>query len=878
MKNLKKVVALVLVVAMMASFAVTAGAANFTDKSSVKNTEAVEVMSTIGIIDGYADGSFKPEGTLTREQAAKIITYMKLGKTAADKLVATVAPYSDVAANRWSAGAIAYCTNEGILAGVGNGKFNPTGELTGLQFAKMLLVALGYDPKIEGLTGSAWAVNTAKLALDADLDDNINGNLSTALSRQDAAQMAFNTLKADMVEYDATTNVNVNGATVTVGNSKAKVQTTKKDWGKNIKDDAVEGVYTVQFAEKFLQDLKTVKTAKHDEFGRPATKWTWKNNEIGTYSDDADYTYNNKVSKKALYNDLGKDIYDDLKDRTNTTAKLNVYVDGQPLVDGETDGSNVDTYILKNNTGASAGTGNGSLTEVYVDDDNNSVTICVINTYLVQATADYSSKNENLKVAAISNITLVSSTLELDDFDISGYKDDDYILVTATTENGTRYDIQTVAPAKTVTGKVTEFTTGDDVTIAGTTYKYNTKFYQDEQTTKNDIAYSIGEETTVITDNNNYILYVDDAVVSSDKYVYIYETEKDGVLSSKSVKSSAYFLDGTNKVITLKKVLGVKAKDITKNATANIKGWYTYSVNSDDEYTLTAVESKYVTGSKAFTNETAATKVVENGKLALGTVELGENNTETAVKANASTVFVTLNSDDEVETYTGISKVPTIKASAGKTVTAYYVVKESNGYAAYVFIDMSNDEHATVDDKTSSATDYVFVLKADKTKQDANDNTYYTYKAIVDGAETVIKVADQGTVAAGNLYNKIKTNKDGYISGASQISNGSEYDVVNSVTGAAYSDSTLTISGKDYVLTGDTKIYMVAVKPAANKTNAIMDDANADYEITEQTGKSLERDLKDYKDIKGNVIAVREDDDDQTLVAMYVWITESAAK
>ena len=50
-----------------------------------------------------------------------------------------------MAANRWSAGYIGYCVQQGILAGTGNGNFDPEGELTGLAFAKMMLVALGYD-------------------------------------------------------------------------------------------------------------------------------------------------------------------------------------------------------------------------------------------------------------------------------------------------------------------------------------------------------------------------------------------------------------------------------------------------------------------------------------------------------------------------------------------------------------------------------------------------------------------------------------------------------------------------------------------------------------------------------------------------------------
>ena len=153
MKNLKKILSLTLALAMALSLMTTALAkdtGDFADGDDVSYAEAVDVMATIGVFNGTGDGSnFDPKGTLTREQAAKIITYMLLGQTQADKLVATIAPFADVSADRWSAGAIAFCSSEGIMNGTGNGKFNPTGELTGLQFAKMLLVALGYDAEIE---------------------------------------------------------------------------------------------------------------------------------------------------------------------------------------------------------------------------------------------------------------------------------------------------------------------------------------------------------------------------------------------------------------------------------------------------------------------------------------------------------------------------------------------------------------------------------------------------------------------------------------------------------------------------------------------------------------------------------------------------------
>ena len=187
MKNLKKVLSLVLALAMALSLMTVAfakDASDYNDYDEVTYKEAVDVMTAAGIFDGMGANNFQPDGTLTREQAAKIITYMLMGKSNADKLTTTIAPYGDVSADRWSAGAIAYCTNEGIISGMGHNKFAPTDEVTGLQFAKMLLVALGYDAEIEEMVGDSWAINTSKLAIAVGLDNGMEDvALSGALTR-----------------------------------------------------------------------------------------------------------------------------------------------------------------------------------------------------------------------------------------------------------------------------------------------------------------------------------------------------------------------------------------------------------------------------------------------------------------------------------------------------------------------------------------------------------------------------------------------------------------------------------------------------------------------------------------------------------------------
>lgn len=841
MKNLKKVLALVLVVAMMASFAVTAGAANFTDGRDIDNNEAVEVMSAIGVIDGFADGSFKPDNTLTREQAAKILTYMLMGKTQADKLVATVAPYADVAADRWSAGAIAYCTNEGILSGVGNGRFNPSGELTGLQFAKMLLVALGYDPDIEKLTGSSWAVNTASLALDADLDDKIGGTMSGALSRQDAAQMAFNTLKADMVEYDSTTNVSVNGAAVVVGNSKAKAVTTKKDWGANIKDDKADNEYTVQFAEKYLQDLEAKDEA--DDFGREATKWTWKNKEIGKYSDKADFTYTAKVTKKALYSDLGKSVYDDLTASKDPTT-FDVTVDGEPVSDPDPK-----DYLDKNSTAkiGSSLTGNGVLTEVYVDDDNN-VDIIVINTYVMQATGDYNASKEEVKVDFPENATSKSlaageKTLSADDFNVADLKEDDYILVTIAGN-----EIKSVKPATVVSGTVSSYSTGNNVTIDGTTYKYTNNIDSSADNGKG-VSYSVNDEAKVVLDEYGYIIYVDEAKVSSDKYVFLNAFDEDGKLNSKNVIADAFFLDGTRQTITIN-----NDDDYDKDTTA---GWFTYSEKKSGKYEIEAIKTENAKTATAASGK----KLTENGKITVGT--------DTTFKANKSTIFVVLDEDDNIKVYEGISKVPTLTANdKSGELTAY--ARMDGTYAKNVFIDASD---ANVKNANKASTDYVYLLKHDEAGTDSNENDYYQYKAIVNGETTTIRLDDSfnDKQKLNVLFEEIEYDAEtGYVSDMTEVKADDKDYVVGTLTGAEIKYSNGVVSfADDNVLADEYKIYMV-VKAGVDGIN----DNDSDYTVNEVTGKGLQTDCDGYT-VDGTFYGVLNDDDE--ISTLYVYISDATA-
>ena len=279
---MKKFLSLVLALVMtMSLVTISAGAKDFTDDSKITYQEAVDVMSAVKVIDGYADGSFNPQGSLTRGAAAKIICNLILGPTTASALSADTAPYKDVPVNHTFAGYIAYCQRQGIISGYADGTFRPAATLTNYAFLKMLLGALGYDSTIEGYVGDNWSIQVAKQALAIGLTKGMKTELNGTdyATREQACLYALNTLQATMVDYATTVTANVNGAQVVVGNSVAK----ELDWDIASKTDGnIKADGYVQFAEKYFTNLEL--EIGNGIYGRPANTWKLKKAEIGTYT------------------------------------------------------------------------------------------------------------------------------------------------------------------------------------------------------------------------------------------------------------------------------------------------------------------------------------------------------------------------------------------------------------------------------------------------------------------------------------------------------------------------------------------------------------------------------------------------------------------
>ena len=724
---------------------------------------------------------------------------------------------------------------------------------------KMLLGALGYDAEVEQYTGANWSINVAKRAMNIGLKDGLIGDFNgvKAVTREEACLYAFNTLQATMVEYSAKTSVSTNGTTVVIAGSEAKdvVNTGKTD--SNIDKDG-----KMQFAEKYFEDLKLDKTS--DDFGRPANKWNVKKEEVGTYANTPDATFTKKVTKADVYNAIGKTVYDDLKDGD---ATLTTYFDGDGT---KVKAADVDsTWANKNDTGKVNSTGNGDLTEIYVDDDNN-VTIVTIRTYVFQAATDYDAKKESVNLTqdgskadnltnAAKTIVLNDRTVEAEDYAVvKDLKADDYVLVTAV-KNGSGYDVKSVEKAEVKTVEVSGYKLNDSVDAASTTYKYNANADSIKGT-----SYNVGKQATLVLDKYGYIIAVEESVVLSD-YVYI---EKFGSTSSLNAKAlaNAIFADGTDAEITVKEVLGVKNKTTIANYGTSMAGWYTYSKNTANEYTLYAIESKYNQKADSFSGKD--TVVSENGKVnpIKGTLN--------GVLANDDTVILVSDKDDDITVYTGVKNFPGVKlTSASSKATVSAVVKTSNGYASLVYIDV--DGSATITgDKNSNL---VYVVEYDGKYVTKDNETFYKY-TVLDGEDEVkIEADNQIQNITGSVYgvaNYLTKSGDRYTD--FQLVK-QDKDVVVYGTGSSdikQSAGTLVLGADKFVVASDAKITLVTTKGAA----VLNKDADADYEVSaNMTAKELVDALATADTYTYTYAGKTTDSDNEVLKELYVTVTAATA-
>lgn len=809
---MKKLLALVLALVMSMSL-VTISNAAFKDADKIDYKEAVDVMNAVGVFIGDEKGNFNAKENLTREQAAKIIAYLELGEKAADALVGG-ATFTDVASTRWSAGFVGYCAKAGVVAGY-DGKFDPAGQLTALQFGKMLLVELGYDAKAAGMVGADWAINTSKLMAKAKLMDGIDGFVNQVLTREKAAQMCLNALEAPTVEYTTKgSSISVNGAEINLGASEPSYVTNTIAKEQTISSEKLtnNGGYTIELGEKLYKNLKKISTT--DDFGRPATKWTWKSESVGTYADAADLSYTKAVKAGDIYKDLN------LSD-TVAAKNVTVWVNGEQVSAASLDikkGSETKIgaklYDAKNGTN-----GNGVLTEVFYDDVADTMVITQIVTYIgeVAKTVKATDKRDAYVVITAKTGDNNAYTMPKDSKGIKAsplefetdetFADDTYVLYTYSFKAEA---VKSLAAAEKVEGYVTktinsasDLDKNNGMTISGTEYKMSLATAGEALGNV-----SVKNDYTVYLDQYGYIIYVEQ-VQELGSYALVLATANKGSFIGN--KAQLLLTDGTVKFVDTDENYASGTKKIPNNTIV------TFRENSDKTYTLRAVKTTQTNSNDkefSMTNDLAGI-TVETNKM---------------VYANSASQFVVSDKKDYTSNYaniddwtayTGIKNAPTVKSAYGTPasyadVDVYYYCK-SGSMVTVMFIIPS--QNATVIDGSKTS-----LYLSQKSRSDLihdTDGDYFTYNAVVDGKIETVKVdvdAKCGSTTADKLdglYSDYTVSSKGYITGLTQYGTydgtSSAKAALNSVTGIdkTSKEYTVIVGGKTITCADDMKVFYV---------------------------------------------------------------------
>ena len=209
MRNLKKILALVLALMMVLSVMVFASAANYDDYSdkdqvSPEYAEAVEVLTGMDIFWG-SENSFYPKSNVTRAEVATLLYRIMTGDITGSQvgIYKDYGMFDDVLETNWFAGYVNYAANGELVVGVGDDKYNPQGNVTGYEWITMLLRAIGYDANGE-ISGSTWKITAASQAKQAGILGSFNeATLNSALTREQVAYLLFNAIQARKVNYTA---------------------------------------------------------------------------------------------------------------------------------------------------------------------------------------------------------------------------------------------------------------------------------------------------------------------------------------------------------------------------------------------------------------------------------------------------------------------------------------------------------------------------------------------------------------------------------------------------------------------------------------------------------------------------------------------------
>ena len=736
-----------------------AGAASYSDQADIKASTAVDMLSSLGVIQGYDDGSFKPNNTVTRAQMAKMIfTIMNGGNDNANAYASLPTAFTDLPTAAWAQGYVRYLQNTGIIAGKSATKFAPNDTVTGLEAAKMVLVAAGYNAQKAGLTGAAWAQNTMKYGQLNNLFENVDADLNAALPRQYAAQILYNALDMERVvwsndieDFKPATDVDDDK---TIGGKYMDL----------VKTDAAQLLSVEKTSGKKTYEIELATAVKYGDGIHTKTKF----DKVPT--DVADMIgLNVKVLVKAKANG-DTDVYgvyadDDSKVlATGTVGTLDTVKNESKKfkVDGteyKADKALADVPVIYPNK-ESVPAAIDTLGEVITKKDTYPA-------YSIKAIDLNGNNKADLVVAVpteVKEVTYVGSSAatiggksyKFDDADIyDGIAKDDWAVVVSGDYTSSGDPI--ITKAATVSGKVAGVKSGspDEVKIDGTWYKMTSSVSTPD----------VDDEVTAAV-VGNYVYDIDTTGASAKNVVFITANKEaeNNLSKDYTAEARAYFTDGTNKKITVDKLNGQDITDCTGTNSAKVtvvnagtlaNRLYTYTTDKDGNYELKEIAasagassingnitlSKNMAGFDTYNTTAKYYSNTKDGTAGDWTAYYNKRLNNTIIAEDAVLFVVAHN---EIKVVSG----KTARDWNNNTATRNYgfLTAESNGinYVKVAAVKVNSDDVVKADgDKL-----YAYVTEDSfETKKDGD--TVTAFKAIVGNSTEATDLYEDGTTNVG---------------------------------------------------------------------------------------------------------------------------------
>ena len=851
MKNLKKVLALVL--AFACAFTMFAGAA-FTDSADIKvDADVVDTLVSLGIVEGFEDGSFQPNGTVTRAQMAKMIYVLRTGNSDASAYNDEKSSFTDINGH-WARGYIKYCQSLGIIAGKSNTKFVPNEKVSAQEAAKMLLVTLGYNAQKAGLVGTGWAAKTNALADEAGLLEDVNTSFTAACPRQYAAQLIYNAIDAKTVvlrdgEYTDETAMGVANKTIgekymglkkTVGTLSSFSKTSGKDTYEMSLTDINENDSSTKYETSFTKVEKDYASLKYKTV---KVLYKAKDDVYGVFATDDNTSTTGVLADLKMDSDKKVKLDGTKYDLASTTT---VYVDGVKVTtDGE---KTIKDWVTKYGDGGSNKFAKpylkGTKVELLATDGSSDYSILNVTTYEIGKVSYVGS--DYINVTTKGGVATQSVKRSDDDFNYpSDIKKDDYVVVTKEGNYADKKGL--IEKATVVEGKV-QSTKGDNKV------QINDNWYT---MASDDVTAPKLNARVMLVVVNGYAYYVDTVTVGTDDIALLVDAGANSGVSSKK-EARLIFADGTDKIVEIKKYW---EDDSTKGEVIQAGTDYlktpilvTYDV-SKDVYTLTKVDAADTAGYDTYVTVTGDSVKVDGSVTGAIASSDGAKNLSKLYFESTGIVFVRYDAGVDNDD-------PSFKVVTGKTASNYdkslkgalaVANKSSNTYYAQVaMIDFGTA-------KTGGSSDDNYLVALDDSYTSKIDGTTYTMVKAWNGSEEkVYKSEDSVTLSAGDVFKYTEDGEDAISIEELKSQKSAYVSAYDEGTG----DITLMDSSKNKISSTDSVCY-----DKVDSKDTVVFYVNSDDGVGVANGEIRLADYYDDNQAEDHVnVRVYSEDDDQITV------------